>query len=308
MPNSALAIKALNRWGHRVCPRRVFPKTTFMKIDSHQHFWYYDPVKDGWIPDEMSVIRRDLLPEDVWPAMQRQGFDGSVLVQADQSERETHFLLDLAAENPFILGVVGWVDLRDPGIAGRLDYFSRFPLLKGFRHIVQAEPRVDFLLDPAFGRGIALLGEYGYTYDILIYPRHLAVALEFVRRFPEQRFVIDHLAKPEIRFGRIDPWREQIRAFAAYPQVYCKIAGLVTEADQRNWTLDPFRAYVDVVIETFGFDRVLFGSDWPVCLPAASYDQVCEIVETCTAGITDEEKAKLWGGSCAGFYNLRHGF
>jgi L-fuconolactonase len=275
-----------------------------MRIDSHQHFWIYEPVKDGWIPDHMASIRRDFLPEEVLASMVRNNISDCVLVQADQSERETYFLLELAERYDFIKGVVGWVDLRSGNIAGRLKHFSQYTHLKGFRHIVQAEKQVDFLLDPDFIRGISFLDRYGFTYDILIYPRHLPYALELVKKFPSQRFVIDHLAKPLIRDGETAAWERGLRPFAACANVFCKMAGLVTEADQEHWRMEDLGRYIEIVFDIFGPDRVMFGSDWPVCLPAASYDQVCAIVEYHTSFLSLADKDKLWGLNCSRFYNL----
>lgn len=275
-----------------------------MKIDSHQHFWIYDPVKDSWINDQMSVIKNDFLPADVHPLMQKNTVDGCVAVQADQSENETHFLLGLAGQYDFIKGVVGWIDFRSDYIEERLAYFSQFKALKGFRHIVQSEPDDDFLLRPDFCKGISLLAGYGYTYDILIYPRHLRNALEFVKRFPDQKFVIDQLAKPLVKDYLIEDWKKDISLFKNFKNVSCKIAGLVTEANWHLWHNSDFKTYVAVVMDTFGIDRVMFGSDWPVCLLAASYDEVCEVLEKNTLALNTEEKNKLWGRNCAAFYNL----
>lgn len=275
-----------------------------MKIDSHQHFWVYDPVKDKWIDDSMQVIKKDFFPEDVFPLMQKNDVDGCVAVQADQSENETHFLLDLAEKHDFIKGVVGWVDFRSENIRQRLDYFSQFKKLKGFRHIVQAEPDDDFLLRDDFCRGISLLRKYNYTYDILIYPRHIKTALKFVKKFPGQKFVIDHLAKPFIKKGLIEDWRSDLKQFADFENVSCKMAGLVTEADWDNWTINDFKVYVQTVIDIFGTDRLIFGTDWPVCLTGASYDQVCEIVEATTSFLGLSEKDKIWQKNCRDFYGL----
>ncbi|CAL1519328.1 amidohydrolase family protein [Chitinophaga sp. MM2321] len=275
-----------------------------MKIDSHQHFWKYHPVKDAWITDNMSVIKNDFSPEDVQPLLIQNGIGACVAVQADQSEQETHYLLELAAQYDFIHGVVGWVDFCAENIAERLQYFSQFKKLKGFRHIVQAEPADNFLLRDDFCHGISLLAKYNFTYDILIYPKHLQYAEAFVKRFPGQRFVIDHLAKPLIKDQLIGAWETDLRAFAKYDNVSCKMAGLVTEADWQHWQLSDFTAYVNIVLDIFGADRVMFGSDWPVCLVGASYAQVVEILEQCTSHLPVADKEKLWGSNCARFYNL----
>lgn len=275
-----------------------------MKIDAHQHFWNYDPVKDAWITDDMHVIQRNFMPEDLWPALKQQGIEGCIAVQADQSEHETLFLLELADKFDFIKGVVGWVDLRASNIGERLEYFSTFPKLKGFRHVVQGEPQDDFLLRKDFCRGIALLREYDFTYDILIYPRHIKYANEFVRRFPEQPFVIDHLAKPFIRDKKIDEWKKDIETIAEAGNVHCKLSGMVTEADWKNWVMDDFKLYIDTVVESFGPERIMFGSDWPVCLVAAEYKQVCKVVEQHTSYLSDVSKERLWGGNAERFYKV----
>ncbi len=274
------------------------------KIDSHQHFWKYNPVKDVWISNEMKVIQRDFLPEDLKPLLQENGIDGCIAVQADQSEEETHFLLELAKDNDFIKGVVGWIDLRNPNLKSRLDYFLQFKKLKGFRHIVQAEIADDFLLRDDFCKGIAQLEQYNYTYDILILPKHLPFAVEFVKRFPNQKFIIDHLAKPNFKQTDFSEWEKGIREIATLPNVFCKVSGLVTEADWNNWSETDFIYCLNVVTEAFGINRLLFGSDWPVSLLAASYAQSCTIVENYFSKFSSEEQEQFWSGNAIAFYNL----
>jgi L-fuconolactonase len=275
-----------------------------MRIDSHQHFWHYNAERDGWITDEMAVLKRDFMPEDLLPGMLATGIDASIAVQADQSDDETLFLLSFAERHPEIRGVIGWVDLQADDIEDRLRKFSQFFKLRGFRHIVQAEPDDRFLMRPEFLRGIRCLGTYGFTYDILIYAQHLPVANEFVRQCPEQKFVLDHLAKPLIKTGEIDYWARGIRAMANHPNVCCKLSGLVTEADWAKWSADDLKPYLDVVFEAFGTDRLMFGSDWPVCLLAASYERVKETIENYTRDLTSIEKAKIFGLNAARFYGL----
>src|ERR1051325_3502298 len=202
-----------------------------MRLDAHQHFWRYDPVKDGWITDEMSVLKRDFLPEHLLPELAAHGLGGCIAVQADQSEKETLFLLELAEVYPAVKGVVGWVDLRAESCLARLDYFSQFSRLCGFRHIVQAEPDDSFLLREAFLHGIGYLKNFGFTSDVLISPRQLGAAIKLVEKYPDQAFVIDHIAKPLIRDKSMTPWAEQIQEIATNPNVYCKVSGLITEAD-----------------------------------------------------------------------------
>lgn len=276
-----------------------------MRIDSHQHFWQYDAARDGWITDEMAVLKHDFLPEELIARMQGSGIDRCIAVQVDQSETETHFLLKLAESHPEIAGVVGWVNLAAENATHRLEYFSHFEKLVGFRHIVQAEPDDRFMLREDFLRGIKALLRYNFTYDILIYARHLPVAAEFVRKFPSQKFVIDHLAKPRIKNKEVDGWARDIRAIAAHPNVYCKVSGMVTEADWKHWSEADLKPYLDVVFEGFGADRVMFGSDWPVCLLAASYAQVKDVVEHYIQGLSVSEKEKIFGLNAMRFYGVK---
>src|SRR5579885_782023 len=241
-----------------------------MRIDAHQHFWNYDPRRDTWITPEMAAIRRDFLPEDLEPELRANGMDTTIAVQAAQTEDETRFLLALAESSSAIACVVGWVDLRAKNLRERLEHLSRFPKLRGFRHVVQAEPDARFLLREDFLRGVRMLGDFGLTYDVLIYPRQLEAALEFARRLPAQKLVVDHLAKPEIRSRAIREWAARMRQLAAMPHVFCKVSGMVTEADWKEWRTEDFRPYLDVVFECFGAERLMFGSDWPVCLVAES--------------------------------------
>jgi L-fuconolactonase len=275
-----------------------------MRIDSHQHFWKYHPVKDAWITDEMKVIQREFLPADLLPLLEKNNIDGCVAVQADQSEEETHFLLELATENDFIKGVVGWIDLRAENLEARLEYFSQYKKLKGFRHIVQAEPEDDFMLQEDFCNGISKLAKYNFTYDLLIFPKHLRYATVLAKRFPQQAFVIDHLAKPNFKEADFVEWEKGIREIAACPNVMCKVSGLVTGADWNNWATSDFTYCLDVVTEVFGVSRLLFGSDWPVSLLAASYGESCDIVEHYFSKFPKIEQDKLWGGNAIEFYHL----
>ncbi|MBC7891320.1 MAG: amidohydrolase family protein [Sphingobacteriaceae bacterium] len=275
-----------------------------MKIDAHQHFWKFDPIRDAWITESMTAIRRDFGPTDLKPCLDQHGFNGCVAVQADQSEDETNFLLGLADEHAFVKGVVGWVDFRASNLSERLAHYAAFPKLKGFRHVVQSEADDLFLLRTEFLAGIRALAGYEFTYDLLIYPNQLGVAREFTARFPAQKFVLDHLAKPLIRQGVVDRWKPDIQSLAKHENVYCKVSGLVTEADPEHWHRDDFRPYLDAVVEAFGVNRLLFGSDWPVCLLAAEYAEVVGLVEDYFSGFSKTEKAKIWGGNAAKFYNL----
>lgn len=250
-----------------------------MHIDAHQHFWVYNPREFDWIDDAMASLRRDFLPPALKAVLDQAGFQGCVAVQARQTLEETRWLLGLAAVSPFILGVVGWVDLQSPQVRSQLQAFAESPKLVGVRHVVQGEPDDRFLLRPEFLRGISVLEEFDLAYDILIYTKHLPVAAEFVRQFPHQRFVLDHVAKPPIRSGRLHPWTDGIRRLAAFPNVFCKLSGMVTEADWQHWKPEDMTPYLDVAFECFGPQRLMIGSDWPVCTVAASYARAIGVVK-----------------------------
>jgi len=275
-----------------------------MHIDAHQHFWIYSQRAYGWIDEPMASIRRDYLPADLKPQLENSGFHGSVLVQVQQTLEETRWMLELAENHPFILGVVGWVDLRSPRLRAELESFAGNPKLVGIRHIVQSEPD-DFLLQPDFLRGISLLEEFDLAYDILIYTQHLRIAAEFVERFPRQRFVLDHLAKPPIKSGAVDLWARGLRKLASFPNVCAKVSGLVTEADWRTWKREDIRPYLDVAFECFGPSRLMIGSDWPVCTAAGSYSQVVNLVKDYLSRYAPEEREAVLGGNAAKFWRLQ---
>jgi L-fuconolactonase len=276
-----------------------------MRIDAHQHFWNFDPVRDAWITEEMRVIRTNFTPYDLLRELRENGMDGSIAVQADASENETSFLADIADRHDFVKGVVGWVDFKSRYLDSRLEFYHRTaPCVKGFRHIVQAEPDDMFLMGEEFCRGISRLRNYGYTYDILIYPRQLPAAIRFVEKFPDQKFVIDHLAKPDIRNGKMEPWAALIREIATCPNVYCKVSGMVTEADWKKWRPEDFRPYLDVVFEAFGTARLMFGSDWPVCLVAGGYARVKDIITGYMKSFPEQEQQAVMGNNAVLFYNL----
>lgn len=275
-----------------------------MRIDAHQHFWRFDPVRDAWITEEMSVLRRDFLPGELEGLLAANGVDGTVAVQADQSEAETVFLLELARAHPFILGVVGWVDLLAAELDQRLEHFSTDERFRGVRHIAQAEAD-DFLSRPDVMGGIGALGKFGLTYDILVYPRQLPGALELVDALPNQPFVIDHMAKPLVARGVLEPWAARMREMALHPNVFCKLSGLVTEASWAGWAPEDFRPYLDVALEAFGPDRLMFGSDWPVCRLAGEYQEVLALVEAYVRALSTAEQEKIFGGTAAAFYGLK---
>lgn len=272
-----------------------------MIVDAHQHFWRYDPREYAWIDDRMRALKRDFLPMDLAPHLEQAGVDATIAVQTQQTLDETRWLLQLADEQPFIAGVVGWVDLQADGVEAQLDSL-RHPRLSGIRHIVQSEPDDRFLLGAAFGRGIAALGQAGLPYDILIYPRHLPVAADFVARFPSQPFVLDHLAKPEIRSAAIDDWARDLRRLAAAPNVCCKLSGLVTEADWRTWTPAGIEPYLDVAFDAFGPSRLLAGSDWPVCTLAADYSRTMAVVRDYLGRFPSAAREAVLGGNARRVY------
>ena len=274
-----------------------------MKLDSHQHFWSYDAAQYPWIPPG-SPLHRDWLPEDLAPLLAASGLDGCIAVQARQTLEESRWLLALAERAPMIRGVVGWVDLRSERVGDQLAELARHPQFRGVRHVVQEEPDADFMLGAEFQRGIAALHPFGLTYDILVFPKQLPASIELARRFPVQPFVLDHIAKPDIKAGTISPWREQIRELAKAPNVFCKVSGLVTEADLAHWKAADFTPYLEVVFEAFGEDRVMFGSDWPVCLLAGEYARVFGLVHEYAQQFTPAAREKLFGGNAARFYGI----
>ena len=274
-----------------------------MRIDAHQHFWHYEPQKQSWIDDDMSVIRMDFLPADLLPGLKRNGIEGTVAVQADETDIETNFLTGLSKDFSFIKAVVGWTDLRAEDINERLEYYTSFPVIKGFRHVLQAQ-EPSFMLQPSFKRGMSALQSLNYSYDLLLTPKHIAAAIELVKQFPEQRFVVDHLAKPYIKSGVIEEWKNDIKMLAAFENVFCKISGMVTEADYKTWKQTDFIPYLDVIVEAFGTKRIMFGSDWPVCLVAASYAKMTGITEEYFSSFSTIEKEDFFGNNAAAFYRI----
>lgn len=274
-----------------------------MRIDAHQHFWIYDPHEYSWIDESMESLRRDFLPDDLKPELDRKSIRSCVAVQARQS-LETKWLLNLAERFPFIAGVVGWVNLQSSDMHSQLKALATNAKLVGIRHIVQSEPDDRFLMRPHFLRGIAALEEFNLAYDILIYPKHLPVAAEFVRHFPRHRFVLDHMAKPPIKSGEIQPWADGIRRLAEFPNVSCKLSGLVTEADWQHWKPEDIVPYLDVAFEAFGPERLMAGSDWPVCLVAASYEQTFDLVENYLIQHGSAIRDAVLGGNAQCFWRL----
>jgi L-fuconolactonase len=274
-----------------------------MRIDSHQHFWNYDPVEYPWIKAEWP-IRRSYLPEALAAELNACHFDGCVAVQARQSLSESSWLLGLAERASFIKGVVGWVDLRAADVAGQLAALAALPKFAGVRHVLQDETDDGFMLEAGFQRGIALLRQFDLTYDLLIFPRQLPAAIQLASAHPEQPFVLDHMAKPPIKEGRLEPWRGDIQRLAALPNVCCKVSGLITEAEWGRWQPPQFRPYLDVVFEAFGPDRLMFGSDWPVALLAGTYQRVFALAREYVEPFGAETEEKFFGGNAVKFYNL----
>ncbi len=275
-----------------------------MRLDSHQHFWSYDAQQYPWIP-KGSALQRDWLPSDLAPLLARAGLDGCVAVQARQTVEESRWLLTLADHEPIVKGVVGWVDLRSDKVEEQLAELSKHPKFVGVRHVVQDEPDANFMLGPQFLRGIGQLKQFKLCYDILIYPKQLPAAIELVKRSPDQPFVLDHIAKPFIKDGIVSPWREQIRELAKAKNTFCKVSGMVTEARPTNRKPADFKPYLDTIFEAFGEDRLMFGSDWPVCLLAGGYEQVFVLVDDYTRQLTREARAKFFGDNAARFYGVQ---
>lgn len=280
------------------------PRGQPMRIDAHQHFWRYNPTEYDWIGDEMAVLKKNHLPADLQPLLAEAGIAGTIAVQARQTLEETAWLLSLADGFPFIKGVVGWVDLRSRDVEEQLARFAGHPRLVGVRHVVHDEPDDRFMLRTDFLRGLEVVGRFDLAYDILIFPRHLPVVCEVARRFPNQRFVLDHMAKPFIREGLMEPWRTDLQRLAAFPNVWCKVSGLVTEAHWRTWRPFDLRPYLDAVFETFGAGRIMAGSDWPVCTVAATYSQVLGVVTDYAAALPEDEQSDLLGGNAQACYRL----
>jgi L-fuconolactonase len=274
-----------------------------MRLDSHQHFWRYDSSQYPWIKPHWP-IRRDFLPPDLQPLLAEAGLEGCIAVQARQSLEETCWLLQLANEYPMIRGVVGWVDLRSERIEDQLVDLARHPRFVGVRHVLQDEPDDAFMLHPDFRRGVRKLKQFRLAYDLLIFPRQLPAAIELVSAFPDQPFVLDHLAKPSIREGTMSPWRERVQELAKAPNVCCKISGMVTEADWKSRRPQNFKPYLDVVFEAFGPDRLMYGSDWPVCLLAAAYGEVFSLVNEYVSQLPAKQCEDFFGGNCARFYRI----
>jgi L-fuconolactonase len=275
-----------------------------MRIDAHQHFWQYCEAEFGWISEAMPAIRRDFLPADLEQEIRAVGINGVVSVQARQTLEETRWLIEHANKYDFIKGVVGWAPLADANVRNHLEEFANEPKLRGIRHIVQDEPDDHFILRDDFNRGVAALKDFGLIYDILVFERQLPQAIEFVDRHPQQVFVLDHLAKPRAKENQLEPWRTNIRQIAERQNVYCKLSGLATEADWQAWTEPQLLSYLETVLEAFGPQRLMFGSDWPVCLLAVTYKNWHDLVTRFCSRLSASEQARIFGETAAEAYRL----
>lgn len=273
-------------------------------IDSHIHFWKYDAVRHSWINDDMAVIRRDFLPEDAKKVFEKSKIDGCVAVQADQSDQETSFLVALAANSAFIKGVVGWVDFTSSDLQEKLQAYSKVPFIKGFREIIQGCPDDQYFTNKKFLEGISLLSSYDYTYDILIHHHQLPSAVRFSGKYPDQDFILDHIAKPDIKSGDWKKWKSDMKELALNPRIYCKLSGMVTEADWQRWNYDQVKPYLEIAAEYFGTGRICFGSDWPVCLLAGKYEEVLSIITEFLSQVSENERKQVLSGNTSTFYKL----
>ncbi|MFH0759711.1 MAG: amidohydrolase family protein [Bacteroidota bacterium] len=275
-----------------------------MIIDAHHHLWHFNAFDYGWMDDSMELLKRDYLPDDLLTETKRAGISGTVVVQARQSTEETGWLLEVADANPFIKGVVGWVDLCSANVKDQLDQFAGHPKLVGVRHVIHDEPDLDFMMEPKFTRGMALLNEYQLVYDLLLFPEHLKNAARLAEMFPNQRFVLDHISKPPIKSGVLQPWKEDIEALSAHPNVWCKISGMVTEAG-KTWKYGDFVPYMKVILDAFGTDRIMLGSNWPVCRLAGEYDVVMGIPMVYMRTLKEAEKERIYYKNAIDCYQLK---
>ncbi|HLO60848.1 MAG TPA: amidohydrolase family protein [Bacteroidales bacterium] len=273
-----------------------------MKIDSHQHFWKYNPTEYSWISNEMNVLKKDFLPGDLFTELTKYGMDSCIAVQARQCPEETRWLLELATQNDFIKAVVGWVDLCSGDVKSQLDEFTQHRKFVGVRHVVHDEPDDNFILRDDFLNGISLLKNYSLTYDLLLFPKHLPVAERLVSMFPDQPFVLDHISKPLIRHKKIHPWKEDLLRLAAHDNVFCKISGMVTENDWQRRQMEDYIPYLDIVFDAFGENRLMYGSDWPVCKVAGDYSHVLNVVERYMEKMPEGVREKIIGLNCREFY------
>jgi L-fuconolactonase len=278
-----------------------------MRIDAHQHFWQYDEQRHAWINDEMAVIRRDFLPGDLAIELKPSEIDGTIAVQADETELETNFLLDLAEKNDFIKGVVGWTNMHSPKLEMEIDKFKSDHKLKGFRCVMQGAPDEKYLINRLFTENLKKLADTRFTYDLLVYHSQLPALIKMTDKLPDNQMMLDHIGKPAIRNKDFRSWKENIKILSAHPGIYCKLSGMITEADYRTWDYEDIKPYMDLCAEYFGVDRLCFGSDWPVCLVAGNYKQVFEVVNKFVSQLSVDEQLKVIGKNATNFYKLSHG-
>jgi L-fuconolactonase len=278
-----------------------------MRIDAHQHFWQYDPDRHRWINDEMSAIRRDFFPGDLATILKTLQIDGTIAVQADETVVETTFLLDLAAKNDFIKAVVGWTDLHSLELENTLYNFKGIEKLAGFRCVMQGAPDEKYLRNDLFANNLKKLAEHGYTYDLLVYHNQLPALISMTEKLPDNQLILDHIGKPDIRNNQFQTWKEQIKILAKHPRIYCKLSGMVTEANYSKWTYDDLLPYLETSAEYFGIDRICFGSDWPVCLVAGSYNKVYEVIEKFVHQLSKSDQDKIFGLNTLQFYKIKDG-
>lgn len=272
-------------------------------IDTHVHFWNFDPVRDSWINDEMKVIQNDFLPKDLAPIFEPLPLTGCVAVQANQNESETEFLCALSDENPIIKGIVGFTDLNNPALEERLEHWKKFEKIKGWRHVLQAEPD-EFFLAPSFVNGLKLLKKYDCTYDLLMFHHQAKAMIELVAQVPDQKFVLDHCGKPDIKSGSIGVWTEDMKTLAQNKNVSCKLSGLLTEADWYNWTEKQIFDCFDVVLDSFGAERIMYGSDWPVMTISRPYADWFNLVDKYCAQFSEVERKAIFQTNAENFYRL----
>jgi len=272
-------------------------------IDAHQHFWKYHPQNHAWINDDMKTIQKDFLPEDLEIVLSAQQLEGCISVQVDQTKEETAFQIECARHNPFIKGVVGWIDLMNPLIEKDIEAYKEQKIVKGFRHILQGAEK-GFMLQSNFVNGIRQLAKHQYSYDLLIYANQIQEAIELIKCVEDLPIVLDHIAKPSIKTKSLEDWERDIKSLAKYPNLFCKISGMVTEADWTTWKPEDLRPYLDIVVEAFGVDRLLFGSDWPVCLVASSYEKWLNTIKDYFNNFTISEQEKIFALNCESFYTL----
>ena len=275
-----------------------------MRLDAHQHFWNYHPARHAWMDERMQVIRRNFMPDDLAPELEAAGMEGCVTVQVDETEDETRFMLELARRNNIIKAVVGWTDFCAPDISDRLAHWKQEPMLKGFRTITQGQPDERYLTNRAYIDGIRHLAALGFTYDLLVYHDQLPSLIRFTERYPDQPFILDHIAKPAITAGEIRAWKEHMKILSRHPYTYCKLSGMITEADWEHWRYDDIAPYLEIAGEYFGVDRLCFGTDWPVCLLAGSYQAVKGVIDRFLGQVPEADREKIWGDNARKFYNI----